>query len=218
MKQAIVIHSDMRAGVRVMTDEQAGELFKAACAWADGEEPEIKNEAVRPFWALMRVKLSEYADRYQARCDQNRRNRTTVNDHERTRTNTNKSPKTKTKTKTKDSLRESPLTPKGEGEWFDVTFWPAYPRKVAKEAARKAAAKVLAAGVDPAEVMAGLEAARASEQWTRDGGRYVPHPATWLNGRRWEDEATAEDFEATEKNKKCGVVSYWPPPEGMMYE
>ena len=21
-----------------------------------------------------------------------------------------------------------------------------------------------------------------------EGGRYIPHPATWLNGRRWEDE------------------------------
>lgn len=110
-----------------------------------------------------------------------------------------------------------PISPKGEGAWFDVTFWPAYPRKVAKEAARKAAAKVLAAGADPAEVMAGLESARASEQWTRDGGRYVPHPATWLNGRRWEDEVTAGDFEETEKIKKSGVVSIMP-PKGMMYE
>jgi len=27
-----------------------------------------------------------------------------------------------------------------------------------------------------------------SESWNRDGGRYIPHPSTWLNGRRWEDE------------------------------
>jgi hypothetical protein len=29
----------------------------------------------------------------------------------------------------------------------------------------------------------------ASEQWRRDDGRFIPHPATWLNQRRWEDEA-----------------------------
>lgn len=112
----------------------------------------------------------------------------------------------------------TPHTPRGGGSgWFDDTFWPAYPKKVAKEAARKAAAKVLAAGADPAEVMAGLEAARASEQWTRDGGRYVPHPATWLNGRRWEDEAIAADDGEGSKKPKNAAAYNWP-PEGMMYE
>jgi hypothetical protein len=27
-----------------------------------------------------------------------------------------------------------------------------------------------------------------SQQWTKDGGQFIPMPATWLNGRRWEDE------------------------------
>ena len=26
-----------------------------------------------------------------------------------------------------------------------------------------------------------------TEQWQRDKGRFIPHPATFLNGRRWED-------------------------------
>lgn len=110
-----------------------------------------------------------------------------------------------------------PISPKGDGAWFDDTFWPAYPRKVAKEAARKAAARLEREGVDLAEVMAGLEAARASEQWTRDGGRYVPHPATWLNGRRWEDEAIAADDGEGSKKPKNAAAYNWP-PEGMMYE
>jgi len=36
--------------------------------------------------------------------------------------------------------------------------------------------------------MAGLERSKVSEQWQRDGGQFIPHPATWLNGRRWEDQ------------------------------
>ncbi|MNY63023.1 hypothetical protein D3C86_1999290 [compost metagenome] len=27
-----------------------------------------------------------------------------------------------------------------------------------------------------------------SHDWLKDGGKYVPMPTTWLNGRRWEDE------------------------------
>ena len=28
------------------------------------------------------------------------------------------------------------------------------------------------------------------DQWIRDGGQYIPHPATWINGHRWEDEVS----------------------------
>ncbi len=70
-----------------------------------------------------------------------------------------------------------------------VGFWDAYPKKVGKKAAWKAWQRL--EGLDAAllsAVMAGLERAKASEQWAKDGGRYVPHAATWLNGERWEDE------------------------------
>ena len=29
---------------------------------------------------------------------------------------------------------------------------------------------------------------KKTEQWNREGGRFIPLPATWLNQRRWEDE------------------------------
>ena len=34
-----------------------------------------------------------------------------------------------------------------------------------------------------------------SPQWKKDNGEFIPHPATWLNGKRWEDEVqtTASD-------------------------
>lgn len=33
-----------------------------------------------------------------------------------------------------------------------------------------------------------IEVQKKSDQWQRDNGQYIPYPATWLNGRRWEDE------------------------------
>ena len=59
-------------------------------------------------------------------------------------------------------------------------FWQAYPRKVAKQAARRALARVLQA----------LEQQKTETQWQRENGRYIPHPVTWLNQGRWEDEPT----------------------------
>ncbi len=64
-------------------------------------------------------------------------------------------------------------------------FWEAYPRKVGKAAARKAFARVQ---TDPAVLLDAVMAQRRSAQWTKDGGKYIPNPATWLNQGRWEDQ------------------------------
>jgi len=40
------------------------------------------------------------------------------------------------------------------------------------------------------EIMEALRTQKGSPQWKRDGGQYIPHPATWIHGERWEDEAT----------------------------
>lgn len=71
---------------------------------------------------------------------------------------------------------------------FETKFWPAYPRKVGKATAAKAFAKLRPDGDTVKRMLVALAQQRTSEQWQRDGGQFVPHAATWLNGRRWEDE------------------------------
>ena len=64
-------------------------------------------------------------------------------------------------------------------------WWQHYPRKVGKEAARKAFAKVK---VDTSILIEAVEKQKHSDQWTKNNGQYIPNPATWLNQGRWEDE------------------------------
>lgn len=68
-------------------------------------------------------------------------------------------------------------------------FWKQYPKKVAKPAALKAWKKIKPAAHVQADLMAALGKHKASADWQKDGGQFIPHPASWLNGRRWEDEA-----------------------------
>lgn len=77
---------------------------------------------------------------------------------------------------------------------FEI-FWRSYPRKEAKQDAIKAFAKLKLADGDFERVMQSLEAAKGSSQWQRDGGKFVPHAATWLNGRRFEDEVAPQQQE-----------------------
>ena len=69
-----------------------------------------------------------------------------------------------------------------------ATFWQQYPKKVAKPQALKAWKKQKP---DLAACLAALSVAKASAEWQKDRGQFIPHPATWLNARRWEDEVSA---------------------------
>ena len=33
-----------------------------------------------------------------------------------------------------------------------------------------------------------LDDAKASDEWQEENGRFIPHPTSWLNAQRWEDE------------------------------
>jgi len=72
-------------------------------------------------------------------------------------------------------------------ESFEL-FWQAYPRKKSKGQAEKAFAKVNPDEQLLATMLATIERATKSEDWLKDEGKYIPHPATWLNARGWEDE------------------------------
>jgi hypothetical protein len=67
-------------------------------------------------------------------------------------------------------------------------FWSTYPKKVGKEAARKAWKKVKPSAELFDKIIVAVGQGKHSDQWTREGGRFIPNPATWLNQGRWDDE------------------------------
>lgn len=66
---------------------------------------------------------------------------------------------------------------------YRVQFWDAYPRKKAKKAAIKALDRIRKSGeVTFTRLMAGVQ------KIPLDAPVFIPHPATWLNDGRWDDE------------------------------
>lgn len=72
----------------------------------------------------------------------------------------------------------------GDISLFDL-FWTSYPKKVGKEQARKAFTKLKPTAEDVDTWIRAVEAQKQSRQW-RDS-QFIPYPATWLNGKRWQD-------------------------------
>lgn len=73
-------------------------------------------------------------------------------------------------------------------------FWAAWPSSDRKQARGKCLDAWKKAGAEPhaALVVAHVERMKAGP-WTRDSGKYVPAPLTYLNQRRWEGADSAND-------------------------
>ena len=39
-------------------------------------------------------------------------------------------------------------------------------------------------------ILSSLDYLKTTDQWQRDNGKYIPNPSTWLNQKRWQDEAS----------------------------
>lgn len=196
-KEQIILETDALESMKPLSDAECGRLVRALLEYRrSGKAPELRGNE-RMLFPTFRAKVDDALKEQQEKSRKYRENirkrwdkaDTIVYDCIPLNTTVyngisekRKSPHTPLKKK------EIPPIVPHEPDAFDA-FWAEYPRKVSKVAARKAFAKADA----PLEVLlAALRAHKKTEQWTRDGGQYIPYPASWLNGRMWEDELEIE--------------------------
>lgn len=72
-------------------------------------------------------------------------------------------------------------------------FWKAYPRKTDKSKGKKAFHKHVKDEQTLGVILANIEARLGAGDWRRDRARFIPHPTTYLNNKRWEDEVIPDE-------------------------
>jgi len=92
------------------------------------------------------------------------------------------------------------IEPVVQGNNYFDDFWKAYPRKTNKEFARKVFQKIKVDGQLLSKMLASI-AVQQKTVWKDKDQQYIPHPSTWLNGQRWEDEVltTAKPVSLTQR-------------------
>jgi len=90
----------------------------------------------------------------------------------------------------------------GESTRF-AEFWTAYPRKKNKVDAAKAWKAAKGDSIFN-EIFSGLQRAIVCPDWTKDGGKYIPYPASWLRAGGWMDET------GISTTKACQTCRHYP--------
>lgn len=68
-------------------------------------------------------------------------------------------------------------------------FYAQFPKKVGKDAAARAFGRRKFKLEDRDRLLEAIARQREWPTWKKNGGEFIPHPATWLNEGRWDDEA-----------------------------
>jgi len=71
-------------------------------------------------------------------------------------------------------------------------LWSVYPKKKSKWQAEKAFSKINPDDKLLEIMLSSLEKAKQSKEWKKNSGEFIPHLATWLNAKGWEDEYTEQ--------------------------
>jgi len=89
----------------------------------------------------------------------------------------------------------------GQGNPLFDSFWKAYPKKTNKEFAKRVFSKLRVDQPLLDKILHSLSI-QVRTIWKDKDTQYIPHPSTWLNGKRWEDEIAAPPMTAAEKMKR----------------
>ena len=177
--------------IKTLEYDEVGRLFEMMLVYAEsGNEPETFDGNERFLWPVAKQQIDLAAMKNEIlRQNGMRGGRPKAEETKENQTEPNETKENQTKAYKEKKSKEKECKEKELLSVFDG-FWAEYPKKVARKDAVKAWERLSPDDGTVQQIMAGLQKWKNSDEWTRDDGRYIPHPATWLNGRRWEDEVT----------------------------
>ena len=184
-KGYVPIFFDWVENTQDLCAEEKGNLIDAVVLYASGADGWIdllKTSGEKIAFRFMRGQVDRNIEISKARAMAGRnkkdQNETNENKPEQNETKVPKEKKNNNNNKNKDIM-------------FDK-FWDAYPRHVNKPAARKAFDKLNPDDETMNQILNAIRTQKMTAQWQENNGQYIPHPSTWLNGHRWEDEVKTE--------------------------
>ena len=195
MRSHLKVYFDFETKAGEYTDEEKGRLLLAMLRYArDGEEGTLTGNE-RFVFPVFKAQIDEDIKAYDTKVMNGSRGGRPVRNMEPEETEDNlKKPEitenNRNKPEETETAKKEERRKKKEEKrniYFD-RFWKVYPRKEAKQTARMAFEKLNPDEALLQTMLEAIERFKRTAQWQEDGGRFIPHPATWLNQRRWEDE------------------------------
>ena len=218
-KKSFILYLQQRSVFDGLEDEEAGKLIKTIFSYVCDENPQPTGmtkyafEIIKP---VLKADLKKYEEKKE-KYTENIRKRWNKEENEKIQSNTieyNGIPSDSVYVN--DNVNVNVLSKDNELNNRDIniscskeeknesifeSFWKVYPRKVGKEKCRNWFKSHKPKQDLVQKMIEAVEEQKKSKQWSDP--QYIPHPYTWLNQGRWEDELTPSKdstFQSAPKN------------------
>ena len=218
-KKSFILYLQQRSVFDGLDDEEAGKLIKTIFSYVCDENPQPTGmtkyafEIIKP---VLKADLKKYEEKKE-KYTENIRKRWNKEENEKIQSNTteyNGIPSDSVYVN--DNVNVNVLSKDNELNNRDIniscskdeknesifeSFWKVYPRKVGKDKCRNWFKSHKPKEDLVQKMIEAVEEQKKSKQWSDP--QYIPHPYTWLNQGRWEDELTPSKdstFQSAPKN------------------
>lgn len=196
MMKYLKVYTNFRRSMQGLTDDEKGRLFDAMLAYIEtGEEPTFSGNE-RFLWGAV-LNMFDAQKEFNEKQRQNgmKGGRPPKMQESNETQNNPEKPKETQINPENPKRKEMKRNEKKRNIYTDMPdrfsdFWESYPKKTAKQDAERAWKKLNPSTELADRIIADVTNRKGSNEWTKDGGQYIPYPATYLNKRRWEDEFT----------------------------
>ena len=220
-KKSFILYLQQRSVFDGLEDEEAGKLIKTIFSYVCDENPQPTGmtkyafEIIKP---VLKADLKKYEEKKE-KYTENIRKRWNKEEKEKIQSNTteyNGIPSDSVYVNDNVNVNVNVLSKDNELNNRDIniscskdeknesifeSFWKVYPRKVGKEKCKNWFKSHKPKEELVQKMIEAVEEQKKSKQWSDP--QYIPHPYTWLNQGRWEDELTPtkdSTFQSTPKN------------------
>ena len=219
--KSFILYLQQRSVFDGLEDEEAGKLIKTIFSYVCDENPQPTGmtkyafEIIKP---VLKADLKKYEEKKE-KYTENIRKRWNKEEKEKIQSNTteyNGIPSDSVYVNDNVNVNVNVLSKDNELNNRDIniscskdeknesifeSFWKVYPRKVGKEKCRNWFKSHKPKEELVQKMIEAVEEQKKSKQWSDP--QYIPHPYTWLNQGRWEDELTPSKdstFQSAPKN------------------
>ena len=220
-KKSFILYLQQRSVFDGLEDAEAGKLIKTIFSYVCDENPQPTGmtkyafEIIKP---VLKADLKKYEEKKE-KYTENIRKRWNKEEKEKIQSNTieyNGIPSDSVYVNDNVNVNVNVLSKDNELNNRDIniscskeeriesifeSFWKVYPRKVGKEKCRNWFKSHKPKEELVQKMIEAVEEQKKSKQWSDP--QYIPHPYTWLNQGRWEDELTPSKdstFQSAPKN------------------
>jgi len=198
-KKAFMLYADQKGIFDKLPNEKAGELIKHILSYVNDEDPKTDDLIIQIGFESIKQQLKRDLQKYNNICDRNKKNGSKggrpKNPNKPTGLSGNpKIPKEPDTDNDNDNDTDTDndtdiiKTKKNVNKETFEFFWKMYPKKKAKPKAFDYWKKLKINEELLRLIIGSLQTQMSSEDWQKDGGKFIPYPQKWINEQRWLDE------------------------------